>query len=76
MKPLCKAECDYLFWRQDTPAQHDTGFRKYAKTHMNRAKRRYFKDQIQRELWALDHSRQQDIDNIMLNRYIKDRIEI
>ena len=52
MKPLCKAESCYLFWRQDTPAQHDTGFRKYAKTMMNRAKRRYFKHLIAQELEA------------------------
>ena len=73
MKPTCKAESCYLFWRQDTPAQHDIGFRRYAKTQMNRAKRRYFKDQIQTEMQALQHSKQQDSDDIMMLRYYRDQ---
>ena len=46
MKPICKAEARWLFWRSDHPGR--TGrwaFDRFEKSQMNRAKRRYFKRQ-------------------------------
>jgi hypothetical protein len=47
MKPLCKAEAHWLYWRNENPSHSIlAGFSKWAKNQMNRSKRRLFKREI------------------------------
>lgn len=47
MKPTCKSEARYLFWRVEYRGKHRLDkFTQYAKKTMNKARRRYFKREI------------------------------
>lgn len=47
MKPICKSECRWLYWRNEGPRLKRDKFKKYAKNRMNRSRRRFFKSGIQ-----------------------------
>lgn len=51
MKPICKSEARWLFWRNEAPF-HNFGdkFNKYAKKYMNKARRRFYKKEIKQIL--------------------------
>lgn len=52
-KPTSKSESKWLFWRECNPnpnSKRVKGFGKFAKTQMNRLKRRFFKKEIKNEL--------------------------
>ena len=52
MKPVCKNECRWLFWRNENPNHfnNDRGFGKYAKKLMNKARRRFYKKELREEM--------------------------
>lgn len=45
MKPVCKSEARWYFWRPDRPWTKNVkgGFDRFAKKYMNRVRRRYYK---------------------------------
>ncbi len=45
-KPLCKAETKWIYWREENPKANIDKFSKWAKKQMNKARRRYFKEEI------------------------------
>lgn len=50
-KPICKGEQRWKFWRDEMPwKDYPTGYLKYYKNQMNRAKRRFFNNEIKKEL--------------------------
>jgi len=52
VKPVCKNECRWLFWRNENPnhSNNDKGFGKYAKKLMNKARRRFYKKELREEM--------------------------
>lgn len=48
-KPTSKSEAKWLFWREENPKHGERGFTKFAKTKMNRLKRRFFKQEDGKE---------------------------
>jgi hypothetical protein len=50
MKPACKAESRWLFWREERPRQSQSESFKPYKTLMARARRRNHKEEIRAEL--------------------------
>jgi len=45
MKPVCKAEARWLYWRIENPNQKDK-FSKWAKKQMTKARRRLYKNEL------------------------------
>jgi len=50
MKPICKAEAKWLYWRETFYEYKDRGFRRGGKKDMSRARRRFAKHEIIKEI--------------------------
>ena len=44
MKPSCKAESRWLYWRTENPKNHRDRFSQWAKKQMVKARRRHYKN--------------------------------
>jgi len=51
MKPVCKAESRWKYWREEFSSKHRLNkFTVWAKRQMNKAKRQHYKEEIEKEL--------------------------
>lgn len=45
MKPICKSEARWKYWRDENPKDHRDNFKSWAKKQMARARRRFLRDE-------------------------------